>query len=96
MYIGIINNSDVDRCDVILKCTKIEAAEELWKQYNEIYEELKDENELEDSEEKYKKADFLDDAEEFGGSACIQCRGYHINFEIHEVKVEVESWDIPE
>ncbi len=90
MYIGIINNSDADRCDVIVKLTKQEASDELWKAYNEIFKEFKDDGELEDSEEKYKKDDFLDDLELFCGSAYIQCRDFHINFELHEVKVEVQ------
>ena len=89
MYIGIINNSDVDRCDVFIGKDKNKMQGKLWDSYNKIRKDEEAEENLDD-DEKYSKNDFLEALESPGYSAFIQCYGYHYNFELHEKEIEEE------
>lgn len=76
IYIATVNNSDVDRLDIVYAGKDhSRAADALWKAYNELNE---------NKNVKYKKDAFIKAAEQSDNSAYIQFSDSHINFELHE------------
>lgn len=81
-YIGIVNNSENDRIDVIgINRNKDVVLRQLYARYIQM---KKDEKPTADSP-KYRFESFTKAAENTANSAFLQYDDYHVNFELHEI-----------
>ena len=84
IYTALMSNSEADRTDIVYIGTdRGEAVDKLWKQYNETYDEYRDE--VDSDYERYAtKENFVKKAEQNDNSAFIEFSMSHINFELHK------------